>query len=213
MDRTRRRAIAPMLALAALVVVGVGPLAAQQHDANAPAKAAKERTAMMEAMTKAMTPGENHKLLASLEGNWTFATRVWTDPTAPPTESTGTATYESIMGGRFVRSTAKGEMMGMPFEGAGMDGFDNLTGKFVSTWIDNFGTGIATFSGRYDPATRTITYMGEVPDMAQPAAKVRIRETLRIVDDNHHELAWYETRGGREAKTMEIVFTRNQQER
>ncbi len=209
MDRVHRRAIAPLLFAAALALTLAPALAAQQETKAPPMS--KEQMAMMEAMTKAMTPGANHQLLSSFAGNWMFTTRMWTNPSAPPTESNGTATYESIMGGRYVRSTAKAMMMGMPFEGGGIDGFDNVTGQFVSTWIDNFGTGITTFSGKYDPATKTITYSGEMADMTKPMSKVRIRQTLRIVDDDHHEMSWYETRNGKEAKTMEIVFTRSHQ--
>ncbi len=32
--------------------------------------------------------------------------------------------------------------MGMPFEGMGIDGYDNLAKQYVSTWVDNMGTGI-----------------------------------------------------------------------
>jgi len=53
-------------------------------------------------------------------------------------------------------------MMGMPFEGIGINGYDNLKKKFVSTWIDNMGTMIVMSTGTFDPATKTFTYMGEM---------------------------------------------------
>jgi hypothetical protein len=44
---------------------------------------------------KASAPGENHKLLSSFAGNWIFVNRMWMNPLAPPTESTGSASYRT----------------------------------------------------------------------------------------------------------------------
>ena len=56
-------------------------------------KPAKEMDpqAMMEVYQKLATPGEPHKLFATLAGNWTTTTKEWMEPGKPPTESTGTA--------------------------------------------------------------------------------------------------------------------------
>jgi hypothetical protein len=54
------------------------------------------------------------------------------------------------------------------FKGMGMDGYDNVKQKFVSSWGDNMGTGIILLEGDYDPATKTFTYTTEeemVPGM------------------------------------------------
>ncbi len=45
---------------------------------------------MMEVYKKVGTPGEPHKLFASLEGTWTTRTRSWMEPDKPPMETTGT---------------------------------------------------------------------------------------------------------------------------
>jgi hypothetical protein len=39
-------------------------------------------------------------------------------------------------------------------------------------------------------------------------AKIPVREVIRIVDKDNHVMEWYETRDGKEQKTMEIVYTR-----
>jgi hypothetical protein len=61
-----------------------------------------EEKAMMEAMVKAGTPGPNHQMLASIAGDWTYKARMWMNPTAQPTESTGTVSYTTLFGGRYV---------------------------------------------------------------------------------------------------------------
>ena len=53
------------------------PQAGAAAKAKPPAPSAAEQ-AMMDAMMKAATPGENHKLLASLNGNW--ACLLYTSP-------------------------------------------------------------------------------------------------------------------------------------
>ena len=47
--------------------------------------------AMVEMWKKLGTPGEPHKLFASLAGSWTTQTKEWMEPDKPPAESTGTA--------------------------------------------------------------------------------------------------------------------------
>src|SRR5215213_2959322 len=98
--------------------------------------------AAMEAMMKAISPGENHKHVTRYAGDWTYAGKMWMDPGQPPTESTGTMHGEAILDGRYVQTVWKGNFMGMPFEGRGTNGYDNLSKQYVSTWIDNMGTGI-----------------------------------------------------------------------
>jgi hypothetical protein len=41
-----------------------------------------------------------------------------------------------------------------------------------------------------------------------PGKITKIREVVRIVDNDHHTFEWFEDRNGSEAKTMEIDYTR-----
>lgn len=172
---------------------------------------------MMKQMMEMAKLNENHKLLADLDGNWTYTIKFWMnpDPNAKPEESKGTAVRKSIMNGRFstLDVTGKMEMPGpdgkkkeMTFVGHGIDGYDNAKQKFVGSWIDNMGTGIMFAQGTYDPATKTFTYNSEYE--AVPGMKTPIREVIKLTDNNHHTLEWYENRGGQEVKTMEITYTR-----
>jgi hypothetical protein len=172
---------------------------------------------MMKQMMEMSKLNENHKFLSSLDGNWNFTIKTWMnpDPNAKPQESKGTATRKSVMGGRFVMMDvtgnmqmpgADGKMKDMQFKGMGLEGYDNVKKKFVASWIDNMGTGIQFSEGNYDPATKTITYTSELEPM--PGMKSQIREEIKIADNNHMTLDWYENHGGQEKKTMEINYTR-----
>jgi hypothetical protein len=172
---------------------------------------------MMKQMMELSKLNENHKLLADLDGNWTYNIKFWMnpDPNAKPEESKGTAVRKSIMNGRFstLDVTGKMEMPGpdgkkkeMTFVGHGIEGYDNVKKKFVGSWIDNMGTGIMFSEGTYDPAAKTFTYTSEYEGI--PGMKQKIREVIKVPDNNHMMLEWYEDRGGQEVKTMEINYTR-----
>ena len=170
---------------------------------------------MMKMMFEMAKLNENHKLLAELVGNWNYVVRMWIDPSAPPSESKGTATRKAEMGGRYFVMDASGKfsmpgpdgkMQQFDFKGRATEGYDNAKQKFVSSWIDNMGTGIMLSEGTYDPATKTFTFHATY-DMA-PGVQTKIRETIKITDKDHHVMEWFEQRGGQEVKTMEIAYTR-----
>jgi hypothetical protein len=172
---------------------------------------------MMTQMMELAQPNENHKLLASLDGTWSYTVKMWMnpDPNAKPDESKGTAVRKSIMDGRFsvMDVTGKMEMPGpdgkkkeMTFKGMGIEGYDNVKKKFIGTWCDNMGTGLMMSEGTYDPATKTFTYTGEYEGI--PGMKQKIREVVKLTDKDHMNFEWYEDRGGQEAKTMEINYIR-----
>ncbi len=172
---------------------------------------------MMKQMMEMSKLNENHKLLSAMNGNWNFVIKMWMnpDPNAKPQESKGTATRKDIMGGRYVMMDVTGKMQmpgedgkmkDMQFKGMGIEGYDNAKRKFVSSWIDNMSTGIQFSEGTYDPATKTFTYTSEIEMV--PGMKTPVREVIKIPDNNHMTLEWYENRGGEEKKTMEIAYTR-----
>ena len=172
---------------------------------------------MMKQMIEMSKLNENHKLLSSLDGSWNYSIKMWMnpDPNAKPQESKGTATRKTVMGGRYAMMDVTGKMQ-MPgedgkmkdvqFKGMGLEGYDNVKKKFVSSWIDSMGTGIEFSEGSYDPATKTFTYNLEMEPM--PGMKSQVREVIKIADNNHMTLEWYENQGGGEKKTMEINYTR-----
>ena len=172
---------------------------------------------MMKQMMEMSKLNENHKLLTDLDGNWNYTIKFWMnpDPNAPPQQSKGTASRKSVMGGRYVMMDVSGKMQmpgedgkmkDMQFKGMGIEGYDNVKKKFVASWIDNMGTGIQFSDGTYDPATKTFTYTSEMEPV--PGMKMPVREVIKVADNNHMALEWYENHGGQEKKTMEINYTR-----
>jgi len=163
----------------------------------------------MEAMQKAMAPGEMHKHLAKMAGDWTFTNKMWMAPGQPPVESTGTMHAETILDGRYVQSIWKGSMMGQPFEGRGTEGYDNVSKQYVSAWIDNVGTGIMYSTGTCEDGGKKCTSTGASSD-PMSGGQIAMKSVITWIDDNSfkNEMYMKDPASGQEAKMMEIVAKR-----
>ena len=182
--------------------------AAAAQDNKQPAMS-KEQKAMMDHMQRVGEVRPEHKQLDYFVGDWDATTTMYMDPKAPPQKSEGKAHSESIFGGRYLQMKYEGSYEGQTFNGEGMFGFDNTSGKFFNTWIDSGSTGFWLAWGSYDSAAKTYTFHGEMDDPMKPGTKMAVRETVRVVDPTHYSFDWYETRGGKEAKTMQIDYSKH----
>lgn len=163
--------------------------------------------AMMDVYKKLATPGEPHKQLASMAGSWTTRTKHWMELNKPPMESAGSCEQKMLLDGRFLQQECTGEMMGSPFTGIGVIGYDNHTKKYVSTWMDSMGTGIFVMEGTASADGRTITQKGRYDDPIE--GPMKLRGVTKIVDDKTELFEMYGTgKNGKEMKMMEITYTR-----
>jgi hypothetical protein len=185
-----------VFALLGVLALFAAPARAQEPSA--------EQAAMMQAWMAYMTPGDAHQSLAKHAGEWTHTVTWWMEPGAPSQESTATSKSEMIMGGRYLSESFTGNMMGMPFEGHGLTGYDNARKKFFSVWIDNMGTGLMTGWGDYDEATKSLTITGEFVDPVTGEDKP-YRQVMKAVSDDHMIMEMYvPATDGTEYKSMEI---------
>ena len=161
----------------------------------------------MKAMMAYSTPGDIHKMLAKSSGDWTATVTMWMQPGASPVSSAASCTSEMILGGRYLQSKNSGNFMGQPFEGVGLTGYDNAKKMFVSTWIDNMGTGIMTMTGVWDDASKSIKYSGSMVD-PMSGKDIPVREIWRFVDDNTQIMEMYSIMGDKEFKNMEVKYVR-----
>jgi hypothetical protein len=195
------------LSVTALALLLSGPLAAQE--AAAPAMK-PEQQAMMEAYQKAGTPGAEHKQLAAMAGTYDLTVKAWHAPDAPPTTDAGTATRKMILGDRVMVEDVSSQMMGQPYNGQGLHGFDNVTGKYWATWSDSMSTGLMVSEGSCD-ASMACTYTGTYHDPVtkQPQAT---RMTTRWTDKSTEVFEMYAPGpDGKEAKMMEITYKKRAQ--
>jgi hypothetical protein len=197
----------------ARIVVSLAALfvAAAALAADAPPQLSPAQKAMAEKMAKAATPGAPHAMLTKMAGEWTCTVKLQMDPSQPAQESQSTATITGLMDGRYIQEVDSGQMNGMSFSGMGLYGFDNVSGKYVSTWIDNMGTGIMNSVGTSDASGKVITWIATMNDpVTGKPAKSRMVTTM--VDDNHHILEMFGVAPGgkKEMKLMTIDYVRKQ---
>jgi hypothetical protein len=201
--------------LSAVLALACAVAPAQDKKATpppAPEKAApamsKEQKTMMDAMRRMGEVRAEHKQLDYFVGDWSATTTMWMDPKAPPQKTEGKTHTESLYGGRYIEMHYQGTYEGQAFTGEGFMGFDNLKGKFFNTWVDSMSTGFWLAWGSYDAAAKTYTFHGEMDDPMKAGAKTAVRQLVHVVDPGHYTFEWYETHAGKEAKTLQIDYSK-----
>ena len=198
------------LSLAGILLCTFALSAVAQHDHGAPKPDATPAMdpAMMEAMMKAGIPGDAHKKLDGMVGNWDTKITLWMMPGVPPMSSTGTSTNAWVMGGRYLEQRFKGEFAGMPFEGVGYSGYDNVKKQYWGTWMDNMSTSMMTSTGNVSADGKTWEFTATMTD-PMTGKDSTAKEKVTIVDADHHTMEmWVAGPDGKMFKNMEIAYSR-----
>jgi len=149
---------------------------------------------------------DNHKALEGMVGSWSTTSKYWAAPDGEPMLSTGTCVNSWVLGGRYVMSDYKGDMMGQVFEGIGYMGYDNYKKKYTHLWMDSMSTMWMTSEGTMEGDTCTLHSEFDDPMSGQ---KVSIRQEVTVIDNDHHVVNMYaSTPDGKEFQMMEIKYTR-----
>lgn len=160
------------------------------------------------AYAKFAQPGPEHKLLEPMIGNWSYKVRLFVDPSKPPMEMTGKCEKKWILGNRYVQEHFKGDEKDHPFEGIGTCGYDVGQKKFLTSFVDNMGTGIMNSTGTADSKGKVFTFSSECYDPVL-ARQCKGREVLTFEDNDKHNIIMYRIMpDGKEMKVMELYLTR-----
>lgn len=174
--------------------------------APAPAPDAAAIQAAMELMTKT---GAEHAALFKAVGDWDVQSSMWMEPNTPAMTSKGTASFTQILDGKWMRQDFHGEMMGQPYTGLGVSGYDTVAKKYVATWFDNGSTGFMTMTGESKDGGKTITYSSELPFCPMTGGSMAMRHVLVYESADKLTYTMYNTpKGGSESKGMELIYTR-----
>lgn len=151
-----------------------------------------------------MTPGDMQKMLEGGAGTWKATMTMWMEPGAEPMKADASSTAEMILGGRYLQSKYKGDMMGMPFEGMALEGYDNAAKVFVSSWVDNMGTGMMYMTGTWNASSKQINYKGKMVD-PMTGNWIDYRQDVTFNSDGTVKMEMYgPDKSGKEFKNMEI---------
>jgi hypothetical protein len=187
-----------------VVVAAWGGVAAQDEASGQGA----EMAAMEEAMAKAAAPGAQHEYLSKFAGRWRAQMRMFVG--GETIEGRGVADCEMVLGGRFLQTRYKGELAGRNFIGIGLDGYDNLAQKFVSTWADTNGTTIVMLEGDDPGEGEPHTMTGSYVDPATGKTK-HVKSEIKFASTNRYTYEmWEKEDGGEYQRSMQAIFSRSE---
>jgi hypothetical protein len=197
----------PLFIATLLVFAAVGALAQDTPPPPPP---------MDDAMMKfieAMSPNDNHKKLEAFAGNWDIASTFWMDgPDKPPMTEKGGARITWALGGRFLRQEFKGTFMGMPMDGLGFLGYDNLKKAYTMSWMDNTSTAISTATGQFDEAGTDLTLNGKMDDPITGELNMDVKYVFRKSDRDRYVFEMHQVPAkGPSVKMGEMVYTRSKE--
>ncbi len=157
----------------------------------------------MKKMEAAGTPGPAHKALEPLIGNWKAEVKCWKDGAGEAHVSQGTAKTTWILQGRFLQEDFSGEMMGKPFKGLTLLGYDNTKQTYNLVWLADTQTSIFTSEGKGDSGNKVITLEGHATCPMSGGQK-DVESVYRILGADKHVFEM--SHDGK--KTLEVTYTR-----
>ena len=160
----------------------------------------------MKKMAAAGTPGPAHKALEPLVGNWKAEVKCWMDPDGPPSVSQATAKTKWVLNGHFLEEEFHGDMMGKPFTGRSLLGYDNTKQVFQSVWVSDMQTSIFTSEGRGENGNKVITLEGRTTCAATGQKDLLMKSVFRTISPDKHTFEMFDASKG--LRTMEITYTR-----
>jgi len=187
----------PMIAAVLTLAMLAGTVTARAQEGQMDPKA------MEQMMMQLATPGAPHQQLATMAGKWTTTQTMYMEGT--PETTTGTYEGEVVLGGRYLLGRFKGMMMGQPFEGLSVDGYDNGKQEYFSLWFDMMGTGFYLAQGNASADGRTLSHKGT---MTMGPMEIPSRSETVFVDKDTVKFTMWHTMGGQEAKAMEMTYKR-----
>src|SRR5262249_5565436 len=127
-----------------------------QKDApRKPAKASKQQKAGTTG-----EPGEAHKNLELLVGDWESEVKIWFAQGKPPMSFKESVTREPLFDKRFVMERVEATSDMGPYHGLSIVGYNNAEKRYEMFFIDNGGTAMNMWTGTFDAAKKEFTFTG-----------------------------------------------------
>ena len=153
---------------------------------------------------------EEHSILPALSGNWDFDLKYWSNKDSEPQLSTGTATNEMILGGRYLSSKANVVLniggQNIPYEGHYILGYDSVKKSYSSALVDTMHTGVTTGVGHYNEKSKTLEAKGSFSHPVIGKERVYRFELQMTNDDGYRQTVFMDDDSGKEFKVLEMDF-------
>ena len=166
----------------------------------------------MEDLTRFGAPSEQHRILSSLIGNWDYDLKYWQKKDAEPQISSGSASNEMVMGGRFLSSKANASLniggQAIPYEAWHLLGYDTIKKSYTSILIDTMHTGITTSVGQYNEKLKRLEEKGTFTHPLLDKERTYRSELTLEGSDAYKQTIFIFDNVGKEYKVVELSFRR-----
>lgn len=190
------------VALAAVIFI-VGAASAQAQSTQKPVPPTQDD--MEQVVAEAAQPGPIHAQLMKRAGKYTTR-MVFSAPGAEPQESTGTATFKPILGGRFLEEENSGESLGQPSAGLRLYGYNNGSKQYEAIWIYTGSTAFLVLDGSSDDNGKTVRYTGAF--IGPDGSKQTLRVIVEQQDADHFVVRMLGEGPGDSMSTLATTYTR-----
>lgn len=144
--------------------------------------------------------GPEHKMLMSGCGDWDAVIRMGGGETKGSMKT-------HALGDFFTIDEFEGSMMGMPFKGHGVNGYDPAKKQYFSVWCDSMTPQASHFVGTYDEKTKTMTMTGEV--MGEDGKPAKAKNVMHWTDNDHMTFTMNGPGpDGKDAEMLKIEYVR-----
>ncbi len=134
------------------------------------------------------TPQKEHEWLKQFVGNWDSEAEGVMAPGQPPVKCNGTMSTR-MLGGFWMVSDVKGDMMGMPIEAIHTVGYDAKAKKYVGSWVDSMMNHMWKYQGTVDATGKILTLEAEGPNMSQPDKTSKYRDVYEFKSKDHFTMS------------------------
>ena len=141
---------------------------------------------LLKAEDKAAVPGplKEHAWLQQFVGEWESVSEATVTPGQAPMTCKGTMSSRSL-GGIWVVSEVKSEMMGVPMHAIQTLGYDPQAKRYIGTWIDSMFNHMWKYEGIVDDAGKVLTLEAEGPNFVQEGKTAKYRDIYEFKSKDH----------------------------
>lgn len=129
-------------------------------------------------------PQKEHEFLHKFVGDWESHGK-GTTPDSQTMECKGTA-KSRMLGGFWLISEGKGEVMGQPMENVMTVGYNSEKGKYVGTWVDSCFNHMWKYEGTVEGDKLILNAEG--PDMMNPGRMAQYQDIFEFKSPDHYTM-------------------------
>ena len=151
------------------------------------------------------SPGEEHKEIAKSAGDWSAKMSL----PSMGIESNDSESSKMIMNGWFLESNYTGSMMGQPWKGRSIMGYDQLAKEYVNIWFSQMGSQISVHRGKKCP--KGILHLhGKSPNPMSGQLAPSVFMIYPHAEDGSHKMEMHWTGADKKPTSlfMKIEYTR-----